>query len=181
MYIYCPPKVGDTKKCHITGGNAPRNFDMYNINGFNDVDFSEYTGSIYGGGIGAYMFCEEGYESSCQISPSNWTCDPTQSPTICNDPPPPSIDSGSSGLSGGWIFIIIFLSVFMLYCLIGFVYKGQKNKEWKYWNIPNFEFWRALPNMTMLGCKVTYQWLSRSNNEESGLKTTDQEVNYDTL
>mmetsp|Transcript_49159 Transcript_49159/g.44015 ORF Transcript_49159/g.44015 Transcript_49159/m.44015 type:complete len:292 (+) Transcript_49159:29-904(+) len=184
MFIYCPPKVGDTKKCHMTGGGAPKNFDIYSINGFRDVDFSQYNGGCYGCGIGAFMFCEQDWKSQCQISESNWTCDATQPSgysTICNNPPIPSIDSGSNGLSGGWIFIIIFFTGFLLYCLAGFVYKGQKNKEWKYWNIPNFNFWRALPAMVLVGCKVTYQWLSRSNNDDSLLKTTDQEVNYDDL
>jgi len=58
----------------------------------------------------------------------------------------------SKGLSGGVIFIIIFLSLFCAYLLFGFLYqrfvRGAKGVE----QMPNYAFWRAFGNLTADGC-----------------------------
>ena len=180
MEIYCPPQRGGSAKCHITGGDAPRNSDFWNLNGFNDLDTSEYTGSCFGCGIGSYMKCEHDYSSECLISDSEWTCDPSQPPTICNDPPTFSDSELSNGLSTGWIVIIILFSVFMLYCIAGYVYNGKKNENWKHvsHNIPNYGLWKALPSLTITGCKVTYEFMMnlRSRGDDSLMQDTDIEL-----
>lgn len=176
MEIYCPPQRGGVAKCHITGGDAPRNFDFWNLNGFNDLDASEYSGSCYGCGIGSYMKCEHDYSSQCLVSDSEWSCDPSQPPTICNNPPTYSVGQVSTGLSPGSIFIIVLLSLFVSYCVVGTVYQGKKNQKWV---IPNYSLWRALPSLFLAGCKVTIEYLqnlrARSDND-SLMKDTDIEL-----
>lgn len=68
-------------------------------------------------------------------------------------------DDGDSGLSGGWVFIILLIAAFMLYCVIGYVITGLRNKEGNMSdicdNIPNKEFWTKLPSLVCAGCGFT--------------------------
>jgi len=55
--------------------------------------------------------------------------------------------SGSSKLSGGWIFIIILCTLFPVYFLVGFMY-GWKGKGLSGTDAcPNVDFWRGLPGL----------------------------------
>ena len=55
-------------------------------------------------------------------------------------------DDGSDGLSIGWIVVIVLLSVFFVYCAIGYAINGSKSKEWGNFrnNIPNYGMWITL-------------------------------------
>eukprot|EP01084_Bolivina_argentea_P083598 151364_1 len=81
--------------------------------------------------------------------------DPTPQPTSL-----PS-DSQIDGMSFGWLFIIIFISCVFLYCLIGYIYKGIKDKNWKdiQHNIPNYQIWKNLPKLVCVGCKISWEVL----------------------
>jgi len=76
----------------------------------------------------------------------------------CND------DQSSSTLSGGWIFIIIFLSVFVLYCIVGYIVMAKTvNKERGFGdfsnNIPNKTLWIKCIFLVIAGCSVTKEYL----------------------
>ena len=60
-----------------------------------------------------------------------------------------------SGLSGGWIFIIILCVVIPLYVIVGCIYKSQKLGATGMDKCPNVEFWRDLPALIKEGCVVT--------------------------
>merc|ERR1712087_240452 len=69
-------------------------------------------------------------------------------------------DDDASGLSGGWVFIIILLSALFLYCVVGYVVMATTvNKEGGFAdfsnNIPQSSFWSALPKLVLAGCGVT--------------------------
>lgn len=76
----------------------------------------------------------------------------------------------SSGLSGGFIFIIIFFSVCFVYFVGGIIYnkkiKGADGKEL----IPNFDKWELLPGLVKDGCMFTHakiKGLSKNKDDES--------------
>lgn len=66
-------------------------------------------------------------------------------------------DDDSSGISGGWIILIIFFSCFCMYCCIGYIYNGYKNNGMNdiQGNIPQSNFWFNLPRLVKAGCGVT--------------------------
>jgi len=72
--------------------------------------------------------------------------------------------SSSGGISGGWIFIIILISVIPIYigagCLYGRTKKGLTGVE----AAPHIEFWRGLPGLVRDGAR--YSW----NMTRSGCK-----------
>jgi len=80
------------------------------------------------------------------------------SSTICGIEPPLS---SKSGLSGGWIFIICFLTAFLFYCIIGYSVNGYRSENWKdiSGNIPNYSMWKTLPKATIGGCIFTLGWI----------------------
>eukprot|EP01084_Bolivina_argentea_P119359 211644_1 len=92
--IYCPPHSSDKKNCFIEGTNDLFGSDpsitngvtmtFYAQNGWNDIDFSGYSGTIYGGNV-ALLYCTESYSESCVISSSSWSCVDMNS--ICMHPP----------------------------------------------------------------------------------------------
>lgn len=187
MVIYCPPMSSDTQNCHIIGPGAPANFNISCVNGFNGVDFNGYTEDRYGAGIGAYMHCESNLKTKCLISSDSWSCDADQSSsTICDNPPTPAPTTkaeglASDGLSIGWILIICCFSLFIVYCVGGFVYYGQKNKEWGVRDIPNYGFWVTLPKYVWVGCQISYRFMYSkvSGDGGDGLLETDEEIQYD--
>eukprot|EP01084_Bolivina_argentea_P122712 217450_1 len=123
-----------------------------------------------------YQFCNINEDVTCNPQPSCWighgsmdkgeqtgwqgrqrpdypTSEPTKSPTNEN--------VSSNVISGGWIFIIIFVTVLTCYCLIGCIYNGKQNENYLDIanNIPNYSLWKLLPKLTITGCKVTYDSL----------------------
>eukprot|EP01084_Bolivina_argentea_P061534 112471_1 len=93
MTVYCPPNINGNKKCIIPGDNAMGGkhepyMQFYAINGWNDIDFSGYTGSSNRRGT---MHCTNDYSQSCSIDSNSvtpyWTC--TNENNICMHPPTP--------------------------------------------------------------------------------------------
>eukprot|EP01084_Bolivina_argentea_P098231 176545_1 len=105
---------------------------------------------------------------------------PTEEPT-----PSPSSDSNSSSFTFGWLFIIILVSSFVLYCIIGYIINGYKhNKNWRKVanNIPNYSFWKSFPKLIIVGCKVSYEWLlgkiGQHRNQDETNKLIEVEPTY---
>jgi len=77
-----------------------------------------------------------------------------------------------SGLSGGWVFIIILIVCTFVYCVGGIVYNckfndqaGDEIKEM----VPQREFWcEKLPSWTYTGCVVSWQWCQSQYHERYG-------------
>lgn len=81
--------------------------------------------------------------------------------TICDIVPPIPTQSPSKNdndLSVGWIFVICLVSVFVLYCVIGYIINGYKYKSWGdvSKNIPNYSLWVTLPKASIAGCIVSF-------------------------
>mmetsp|Transcript_63560 Transcript_63560/g.77751 ORF Transcript_63560/g.77751 Transcript_63560/m.77751 type:complete len:252 (+) Transcript_63560:62-817(+) len=78
--------------------------------------------------------------------------------TICDTTP---LIQPKSGLSGGWIFVICFGAVFVLYCIVGYTINGCRSKNWKdiSGNIPNYSMWKTLPKATIAGCIFTFAFI----------------------
>eukprot|EP00698_Gefionella_okellyi_P017642 TRINITY_DN5195_c0_g1_i1.p1 TRINITY_DN5195_c0_g1~~TRINITY_DN5195_c0_g1_i1.p1 ORF type:complete len:239 (-),score=32.60 TRINITY_DN5195_c0_g1_i1:81-797(-) len=55
------------------------------------------------------------------------------------------------GISGGWVFVIIYLVGFFLYCVIGVIYKWRKVGATGKEMIPNVDFWTDLPALVRDG------------------------------
>jgi hypothetical protein len=55
------------------------------------------------------------------------------------------------GMQWGWIFIIIFCVLLVLYCGIGMFYKYKKLGVTGIETIPNVEFWRDYPSLVKDG------------------------------
>ena len=77
----------------------------------------------------------------------------------------------SNGLSGGWIFIIIFLCAFFLYFVGGYIIIAKTtNKEGGFKdfsnNIPQRSFWVALPSLVVAGCAVSKEYIMSLINKE---------------
>lgn len=77
-----------------------------------------------------------------------------------------------SGLSGGWVFIIILIVATFCYCVGGIVYNckfndqaGDEIKEM----MPQKEFWcEKLPGWTYTGCVVSWDWAQSQYHERFG-------------
>mmetsp|Transcript_86975 Transcript_86975/g.106664 ORF Transcript_86975/g.106664 Transcript_86975/m.106664 type:complete len:260 (-) Transcript_86975:603-1382(-) len=86
-----------------------------------------------------------------------------------------------SGLSGGWIFIICIIWVFILYCFIGYLINGFRTKNWKdiKGNIPNYGLWVSLPKACIAGCIFTFGYcmgkcLKNRNNDANETLVDDE-------
>eukprot|EP01084_Bolivina_argentea_P050290 92468_1 len=74
------------------------------------------------------------------------------------------IDSAGK-MSGGSIFLILLFVTISVYILIGYIWNGYKNKNWKRIdNIPHYEFWKFLPAYVKVGCGISYQWVTSKVN-----------------
>eukprot|EP00484_Ammonia_sp_Unknown_P001738 CAMPEP_0197023024 /NCGR_PEP_ID=MMETSP1384-20130603/3807_1 /TAXON_ID=29189 /ORGANISM="Ammonia sp." /LENGTH=269 /DNA_ID=CAMNT_0042451167 /DNA_START=29 /DNA_END=838 /DNA_ORIENTATION=+ len=84
-----------------------------------------------------------------------------------------SQDESSSGISGGWIFIIVLISAFMCYCCIGYVVMATtKNKAGGFAdfqnNIPQKQFWTVLPKLVIAGCLYSKDAMMGLFNKDKG-------------
>ncbi|MES1916707.1 MAG: hypothetical protein MHM6MM_008504 [Cercozoa sp. M6MM] len=61
----------------------------------------------------------------------------------------------SSGMSGGWVFILILFISTLVYCLAGAAYKAKRHGARGVEAVPNIDFWRDLPGLVKDGCKFT--------------------------
>jgi hypothetical protein len=59
---------------------------------------------------------------------------------------------GKHGLSGGWIFIILFFVAVILYFLCGCLFKHYRQGTMGLESTPNVDFWRELPGLLKDGC-----------------------------
>ena len=82
--------------------------------------------------------------------------------------------SSSDGLSGGWVFIIIFISCLFAYCAFGTIYMGVREKDW---TIPNAQFWVKVPSLVIAGCGVTYQRIMKMAGKDVGVEDDGYELN----
>jgi len=64
---------------------------------------------------------------------------------------------GSSGLSGGDIFLILFFCIGFLYVVIGMAYNYKFRELRGAEMVPNVDFWRGLPSLIKDGCVFTWQ------------------------
>eukprot|EP01084_Bolivina_argentea_P139290 245057_1 len=74
----------------------------------------------------------------------------------------PNEDNGNeNGMSVGTIVIIVFLSCFVTYCVVGYTFRGFKTKEWMDLkaNVPHYIFWDMLPQWIAAGCKVSFEYV----------------------
>lgn len=79
----------------------------------------------------------------------------------------------NSGLSGGWIFIIILLSATCMYCFVGYIVMGTAvNKEGGLKdfgnNIPQKNFWLMCPSLVWAGCCFTKDFIGGLFNKKGG-------------
>jgi len=65
--------------------------------------------------------------------------------------------SSSSSLSGGWIFVIVLLVSFVLYVVLGCLYKSQKLGATGMERCPNVDFWRDLPGLVKDGAVFLFR------------------------
>ncbi|XP_035689605.1 cation-dependent mannose-6-phosphate receptor-like [Branchiostoma floridae] len=65
-----------------------------------------------------------------------------KSPCAC---PGASASCNSSGISGGWVFVIIVLVVLVVYLVGGIIFMSLVKKASGAERIPNVEFWKDLP------------------------------------
>merc|ERR1719357_180772 len=73
--------------------------------------------------------------------------------------PSPGNNTTHSGLSGGWIFIILLLCLSLTYVVGFFVYGGYTTKEWKNMeNCPHPEFWGKFVGWVKVGCVISGQY-----------------------
>jgi len=70
------------------------------------------------------------------------------------------IERAAGGLSYGWVFIICFAVLLVLYCGIGMFYKIKKLGVTGIEAIPNIEFWRDYPTIVKDGCGFTMATLN---------------------
>eukprot|EP01084_Bolivina_argentea_P238264 400293_1 len=82
-------------------------------------------------------------------------------------------EDGSSGLSGGWLFIIIFVGAVFLYCVVGYIIMGTTvNKAGGLGdfsnNIPQKTLWVALPSLVIAGCCYTKDAIMGAMNRGGG-------------
>ena len=69
--------------------------------------------------------------------------------------------SSDAGLSTGSILLIVACSVFVMYCVAGYMMNGFKSDNFKDCrnNTPHYSFWTKLPFLVVAGCKVSYEFV----------------------
>eukprot|EP01084_Bolivina_argentea_P286653 491769_1 len=78
--IWAPPNLNGNKTCYLEGDDDLNKLTIYAVNGWNDIDLSNYIGTNYARGSGV-MYCNSDYSDSCYISDLSWNCINTSS--IC--------------------------------------------------------------------------------------------------
>eukprot|EP01084_Bolivina_argentea_P174340 302008_1 len=85
----------------------------------------------------------------------------------------------STGMSGGSVFLLTLFIILIVYCIGGYVFNGYKSKEWGNvkGNIPQYEYWKYVPVLTVTGCKISYEYVRGKagvEQKEPLLKTDDE-------
>eukprot|EP00484_Ammonia_sp_Unknown_P017113 CAMPEP_0197026742 /NCGR_PEP_ID=MMETSP1384-20130603/6769_1 /TAXON_ID=29189 /ORGANISM="Ammonia sp." /LENGTH=266 /DNA_ID=CAMNT_0042455463 /DNA_START=90 /DNA_END=890 /DNA_ORIENTATION=+ len=94
-------------------------------------------------------------------------------------------DSAETGLSGGWIFIIILLGALFLYFVVGYIVMATTvNKQGGFGdfanNIPNKAIWVACPSLVIAGCMVSKEAIMNVFNKGKGGDGLDEPIGNDT-
>lgn len=90
--------------------------------------------------------------------------------------------AGSSGLSGGWTFIIIVFCFAFVYVVGGQLYLRYREEKTGVDACPNYEFWREIPSLVRDGCVFSYGKvvdLYKHYTDKSG--AADDEDNYEQI
>jgi len=106
-----------------------------------------------------------GTEDTVKVEEDQTTCTFTitlQTAVAC--PGGSAAKDGGGGISGGWIFIIILISIIPIYIGAGCLFNRTKRGLTGVEAAPNVEFWRGLPGLIKDGAK--YSW----NMTRSGCK-----------
>ena len=84
-------------------------------------------------------------------------------------------DEDESNSVGGWIFIGCVLGGLFLYCVVGYGINGYRSKNWGdcKGNIPNFNFWKILPKLTVTGCIVSFEFCKGKCRKDNNFNETD--------
>lgn len=81
----------------------------------------------------------------------------------------------STGLSGGWVFVILVLVTLLVYCGGCAAYKkatlGTSGVE----SVPNVEFWREFWDLVVDGCHYSYRLATCAHPKEAGFNPADLE------
>jgi len=127
---------------------------------FSNGDVCAYNGHAYPRDLNLRLICDPnaGTGGAYTITVSaNPPCTYTlqfRTAVACPGPIPKSV----TGLSGGWIFIIILIVVIPVYCVLGCIYnRKRKGTTGMVESIPNVEFWKDLPSLVKEGCQFVYQ------------------------
>jgi len=90
-----------------------------------------------------------------------------------------------SGLSGGWVFVIILISGLLVYCVAGYLVMALTvNKAGGFGdvsgNIPQKSLWMALPSLVLAGCMVTKEAaMNLANKGKGGGGELDEHITTD--
>eukprot|EP00824_Muranothrix_gubernata_P016455 TRINITY_DN34049_c0_g1_i1.p2 TRINITY_DN34049_c0_g1~~TRINITY_DN34049_c0_g1_i1.p2 ORF type:complete len:251 (+),score=48.55 TRINITY_DN34049_c0_g1_i1:32-784(+) len=66
--------------------------------------------------------------------------------------------TSGDALSGGWVFIIIVLTLVVLYLVSGIMYRRSRLGVTGWESLPNVEFWRQFPGLVKDGCVFSFTW-----------------------
>jgi len=127
---------------------------------FSNGDVCAYNGKGYTRYVYLNLICDptagKGGSYTVTVS-SNPPCTytvPFRTALACPGPIPKAV----TGLSGGWIFLIIFIVFIPVYCVFGCIYnRKRKGTTGMVESIPNVEFWKGLPSLVKDGCSFVYQ------------------------
>eukprot|EP01084_Bolivina_argentea_P085819 155120_1 len=127
---------GDDEGC-----GSPRNFNVFLVCDMNAGDYKIVSAGEL------HSSCN--YEFNIR---TKWAC------------PGQVYTESSSSLSGGWIFVILFLSIFFAYFAFGWCFCAYLNRKDRgygdvFGNIPHVTFWTKLPALTFAGCCFTKDFL----------------------
>ena len=86
--------------------------------------------------------------------------------------------TNESGLSGGWIFIILLICAMFTYFVAGYIYMALTvNKEGGFGdvtnNIPNKQLWINCIPLIIAGCTITKEYLASLINKDGGTDKGD--------
>eukprot|EP01084_Bolivina_argentea_P211299 359438_1 len=87
-----------------------------------------------------------------------------------------------SNLSIGSFFLILFVAILFVYCIVGYIVKWKiKSNSFGNCrdNVPHYTFWKMLPRMIKTGCIVSCEWIMGTigkgrNNHETDVLMGDE-------
>jgi len=163
----CTPLPMTCDICTTTAGYCQQSRDQRFTFCIGSVSSNSFTGASDGKSITVNFQAPPTTDGTVREGKLIITCDPgAATPQKVDIHDPVDVKSyairynsiagcGTSAISGGSIFLIIFFSAFALYFLIGIAVmagvKGQRGKEM----VPNVEFWISVPGLIQDGATFT--------------------------